>query len=260
MGAVMSLLKKSLLAAVVLAGLPVRGSLAQVPTPQNQFLDGLSKVMQAQNDSQKAASDAQIRAMSESGRVHKEMYQAQTERVRANADAHAKHMEAFVTGQKVRELDLQNDKVEFLNRIEKQKTGAEHRQQLRDAAREQARTVGDPLREQQRLQRRLAYAEFDPYSGTVFWPEVLRKQLFDAYRETIETLLQRRAKADLREVHAEDRSVALTAHEKLESTLKTKRSSMPATEYMRCKNFVERVGFEIREPRQTAEMTALAGF
>jgi hypothetical protein len=239
-----------------------RDCCAQTPPPnaQNSFLDGVAKVMQAQNDSLRASNDGQIRAWSEAGRVQKEMYQAQTERVRALADAHAKHMDALVTHEKAQELDLQNDKTAFLNRIEKQKTGAAVRQQWQAAAQEQARTVGDPLREQQRLRLRFAYAEFDQHSGTVFWPEALQTREFHAVREVLDRLFRERARADVRQVVAEDRSAALVAQQALAEDVRSLRDAMPATEYMRLCNFVERIGYEIREPRQAAAMTAAIGF
>jgi hypothetical protein len=88
---------------------------------------------------------------------------------------------------------------------------------------------------------RLSVSQFDPTSGTIGWPGLLRGDQFKAERETIEKLFKERATGV--DTNASEISAAIQA---LSDKLRPLAQSTSANEFIQARRFVESLAHEAR--------------
>jgi hypothetical protein len=96
----------------------------------------------------------------------------------------------------------------------------------------------------QQAPTRLSVSQFDPLSGTINWPGVLRDDKFKAERATIEKLCQERARG-ISSNHIElDEAI-----QALSDKLKPEAQTLSANDFIQARKFVESLAQEVRFTR-----------
>jgi len=118
-------------------------------------------------------------------------------------------------------------------------------QEQRDAKRPRPLSTEQYVRlARQQAPARLSVSQFDPLSGTINWPAVLRDDKFKAERAAIEKLCQERARG----VSSNHRDLE-EAIQALSDKLKPEAQTLSANDFIQARKFVESLTQEVRFTR-----------
>jgi len=134
------------------------------------------------------------------------------------------------------------------NRLQATETFFEMRRvndEARDAKRPRPLATEQYVRlARQQAPARLSVSQFDPLSGTINWPAVLRDNRFKAEREAIDKLFQERAKGVASNSTEIDQAI-----EALSERLRPEAQTLNANDFIQAKRFVESLAQEARFAR-----------
>jgi hypothetical protein len=93
----------------------------------------------------------------------------------------------------------------------------------------------------QQAPERLSVSQLDPLSGTIGWPRVLMSERYKADRELLQTLFKERSRGV-----AHNYEEIREACDALLAKLKADASRIDANDFIRAKNFVDSLSYEVR--------------
>lgn len=150
--------------------------------------------------------------------------------------------QAAIAAEQARTLDLQNDVMAVETYFNKKAINRANR----EANRRPPRTTDQlAMISRARTPDPLGIEDFDPVSGEIHWPIVLRDDGFSAYRKRLDELFAARAERG-GELTLDDARAIQDVTAELLSALKARIREFPSSAYLQARNFVTSLSFEGR--------------
>lgn len=119
----------------------------------------------------------------------------------------------------------------------------EMNRQAREAERAPRATQADLVRyAKEGVPKRMSPSELDPLTGAVNWPVILRDDVYQEGRKTVELAFTTRAQVG--HLTADQRAALTQAIESLQATLKQNLPNYSPQDYVRAKKFLEQLAYE----------------
>ena len=116
--------------------------------------------------------------------------------------------------------------------------------EAREAERGPRPTQDDLIRyAKARAPSKLSVSDFDPFSGQISWPPLLRDDTFAADRQALENLFGQRASAG--QLSASQRAEVRQAAQDMQQTLKSNINLYSPQDYVQAKQFIESLSYEL---------------